>query len=150
MQIAQSGWQGATAKQLGSVLGPLEGVRTPCQQGDSTQKPPHTQTFGEVLGRKSSPHWGLSTVRCTGERWEAQGQSSSPQPDASNLFLCMNKIQRCVSGITPLKVRGEITCHRVQPTVRFVKEERRWDLPQILSTYILHLETAEGKKITYK
>lgn len=80
MQIARAGWQGVTAKQLGSVLGARGGCtytsKVTVPKSHLTHRP-----LGEVLGRESPPqkaehstvHWGevgspgaglQSTARC--------------------------------------------------------------------------------------
>lgn len=108
----------------------MEGVHTPCQQGDSTQNVTRG-LFGEVLGRESPPQ----EAEYNAMHWEEVGSPEAGlQPTARCLvFICMNKIQKRVFGIASPKVRGEITCLRVtsgthgkvQPAGRFVKGERR-------------------------
>lgn len=146
----------------GQCWGPLEGVGTPCtphQQGDSTQKPPHIQMFWRGTGEEITTPEGWAQRNALARGGKLRGRSPVHSQMPLIVFICINKIQKRVSAIAPPKVRGKITCPRVtpgtcgkvQPAGRFVKGERRPDLPQILSTCTLHLETAEGKYfLTYK
>lgn len=137
----------------GQCWGSVDGVCTPHQQGDSTQKPPDTRTFWRGSGEGITTPEGRAQCNALGSCGKPRGRAPVHSQMPPIVFICMNKIQKWFYGIAPPKVRGEITCPRVtpgtcgkvQPAGRFVKGERRRDLPQILSTCILHLETAEGK-----